>query len=140
MAYTDTYFDDYADDFYVTYDDAGALTTLDDSDVNSFAGYSSFFDFVEAHAVYADVADRAYDAARKADDRALDHAARYDEALRLRERRAADTGYREADNARRAAAHAAERAADLDGVRERTRQRVAAHRARKRAERLAQKG
>ena len=122
MAYADTYLDDHADDFYYTYDDGGSMVALDDSDASPFAGYSSFFDFVEAHAVYADVAERAYQAARFADTAAHDHA------------------YRAQHNARRKAAHAAERAADLDGVRERTRQRVAAYRARKRAERLAQQG
>ena len=121
MKHSATYLDDYADDFYYGYDDAGSLTAHDD-EADAFGGYTSFFDLVEAHAVYAGVAERAYDAARKAEERETNHAYRYD------------------DNRRRREAHKAERQADPDAVREATRKRVAAHRARKRAERLAQKG
>ena len=115
MRNSPTYLDDYADDFEYGLDGDGALVPFGDDDV-AHLGFTNFTAVVEANAVYAGVAERAYDAARKRDDYELDHAARHDATKR------------------RKAAHKAAKAADPDGVREATRLRVAKHRAKKRAE------
>ena len=94
----------------------------DTYEADPYDGHSSFCDYLDANAVYAGVTERAFNAARVAEDRSLNNA------------------YRADDNARRRNAHRAERAANPDAVREATRKRVAAYRARKRAERAAKRG
>ena len=145
MPYSPVLIDDCVDDFDYALSDEGSLIALGDDPTDVFAqyvpfddgcevgslgddtyrllGYSSFFEAAEAHAVYAEVAELAHDAARKRDARSVDHAGVA------------------ADRQRSAAAQAALRAADPDGVRKATRERVRAYRARKRAaERLARQG
>jgi hypothetical protein len=114
MPKTPTYADDYADDLYVGLDDNGNFSYFGD-DADAFSGYANFFDFVEAHAVYAEVAENAYQASRLADERELNHALRYDEAKAKRDKYAAN----------------------LEASRAASRERVRKHRALKRAKATA---
>ena len=115
MRNSPTYLDDYADDFEYGLDGDGALVPFGDDGV-AHLGFTNFTAVVEANAVYAGVAEHAFQAARLSDLRKHNHA------------------YRATDAGRRKAAHKAAKAADPDGVREATRLRVAKHRAKKRAE------
>ena len=151
MTRTPTYEDDYSDDFAYGCDEAGYYV-LEEEYEEPYYGFSSFTEIVEANSIYAGVAERAFDAARKADDRKYNHADCAQERERQRDFRAANPEYRAqerdrkrdfraanpeycaSDNARRSAAHKAERAANPEAVREATRKRVAALRARKRAQ------
>ena len=112
---TPTYLDDYVDDFYVSLDDSSHLVAHSD-DYDVYSDYSSFFDLVEAHAIYAESSTLESEARRIAATRDLDHA------------------YRSADNAQRKARHQAARAADADAVRAADRERQRRYRAKKRLE------
>ena len=152
MTRTPTYEDDYSDDFAYGCDKAGYYV-LEEEYEEPYYGFSSFTEIVEANSIYAGVAERAFDAARKADDRKSNHADRASDNSRRSAARAANPEYRASDNARRSAARAAnpeyrasdnarrnaaykaERAADPEAVRAKERERQRACRARKRAQR-----
>ncbi len=134
MTRTPTYEDDYSDDFAYGCDEAGYYV-LEEEYEEPYYGFSSFTEIVEANSIYAGVAERAFDAARKADDRKSNHADRASDNSRRSAARAANPEYRASDNARRNAAYKAERAADPEAVRAKERERQRACRARKRAQR-----
>ena len=134
MTRTPTYEDDYSDDFAYGCDKAGYYV-LEEEYEEPYYGFSSFTEIVEANSIYAGVAERAFDAARKADDRKSNHADRASDNSRRSAARAANPEYRASDNARRNAAYKAERAADPEAVRAKERERQRACRARKRAQR-----